>query len=69
MADCPFATQHAKEGSMIFWTTWMFGLIAGAVCLLVALDPPRPSTRFVWLAGSYFSMASGVIGSLLAVPL
>lgn len=54
---------------MIFWTTWMFGLIIGAVCLLVALDPPRPSRRFVWLAASYFSMASGVIASLLGVPL
>jgi len=54
---------------MIFWTTWMLGIIAGAVCLLVAMDPPKPSRRFLWLACSYFSMASGVIASIANVPL
>jgi len=54
---------------MIFWTTWMFGLIVGAVCLAVALDPPIPKLRWVWLTCSYFSMASGVIGSLIGAPL
>lgn len=54
---------------MIFWTTWMFGIVLGAVCLLVALDPPQPPMRWFWLSCSYFSMGSGVIGSLLAVPL
>ncbi|HSL52006.1 MAG TPA: hypothetical protein VK878_23300 [Candidatus Deferrimicrobiaceae bacterium] len=52
---------------MIFWTTWVFGLMVGAVCLAAALDC-RPRQWF-YLAGAYFSMASGVIMSMLAVPL
>lgn len=53
---------------MIFWTTWMLGMIAGLICLGAAMEN---NGRFRWffLACSYFSMASGVIGSMLAVPL
>ena len=52
---------------MIFWTTWMFAIVVGFVCLGAAID--RPGRRWFWLSSGYFCMASGVIGSMMAVPL
>lgn len=54
---------------MIFWTTWMFAVITGAVCLGVAMERPDALRRYFWLGCSYFSMASGVIATALGVPL
>lgn len=53
--------------NMLFWTTWMMSFVGGVVCLGAAMDTPR--LRFFWLCCSYFLMASGVIGSLIGVPL
>lgn len=53
---------------MIFWTTWMFAIIGGLVCLGAAIDS-FGVRRWGWLGSSYFCMASGVIGSMAAVPL
>lgn len=52
---------------MIFWTAWLFGIIAGLVCLGAAIE--RPGAPWFWAGCAYFCAASGVIGSLLAVPL
>lgn len=52
---------------MIFWTTWVFAIIAGFVALGAAIESPgRP---WFWAGCAYFCAASGVLGSLLDVPL
>lgn len=53
---------------MIFWTTWMFAVIGGLVCLGAAMED-NGLHRWGWLGSAYFCMASGVIGSMAAVPL
>lgn len=52
---------------MIFWTTWMMGILLGFVCLAAAID--RPDRKWLWLGCSYFSMASGVVMSMIDVSL
>jgi hypothetical protein len=52
---------------MIFWTTWILGILLGFVCLGAAIDEPQ--FQKFWLCCSYFSMASGVIGSLIGTSI
>ncbi len=54
---------------MIFWTTWMLAIIAGAVCVGAAMESYVPAKRWLWLGCGYFSMSSGVVCSMLGVPL